>query len=222
MEKSWEIAWKKTFKGKSNRFAEPLNNLWKGDNNCQVPVLFLNGTLVETGQRIIGNPIKINPDPTTTPDFADSLDIYRYIKSGKDMRLSTAIHNSARFTYVSPAGTLEGDLHVVDGGYFDNSGAITAMELVYAVRDKLKKMNKTAQLKVIMINNNPVPETNGSTGASLHCLFSQISQIQAVNLVYCFIDNCRIEGYHYIVIATRKQTWPAMKNHSGEKHGRDL
>lgn len=164
MEKSWEIAWKKMFKGKSNRFGEPLGNLWKGDTTCQVPVLFLNGTLVETGQRIIGSPIKINPDPTTTPDFADSLDIYQYIKSGKEMRLSTAIHNSARFAYVSPAGTLEGGLHVVDGGYFDNSGAITAIELVYAVHNKLKKMGKTAQLKVIMINNNPVPETNGSTG----------------------------------------------------------
>jgi hypothetical protein len=164
MEKSWEIAWKKTLKGKSNRFGEPLGNLWEGDTTCQVPVLFLNGTLVETGQRIIGSPIKINPNPTTTPDFADSLDIYQYIKSGKEMRLSTAIHNSARFAYVSPAGTLEGGLHVVDGGYFDNSGAITAIELVYAVRDKLKKMGKTAQLKVIMINNNPVPDTNGSTG----------------------------------------------------------
>lgn len=164
MEKSWEIAWKKSFNGKSNRFGEPLSNLWKGDTACQVPVLFLNGTLVETGQRIIGSPIKINPNPTTTPDFADTLDIYQYIATGKDMRLSTAIHNSARFAYVSPAGTLEGSLHVVDGGYFDNSGAITAMELVYAVRDKLKKMGKTAQLKVIMINNNPVPDTSGSSG----------------------------------------------------------
>jgi len=89
---SWEIAWKKTFKGKSNRFAEPLSNLWKGDTTCRVPVLFLNGTLVETGQRIIGSPIKINPNPTTTPDFADTLDIYRYIEEGKGMRLSTAIH----------------------------------------------------------------------------------------------------------------------------------
>jgi hypothetical protein len=129
-----------------------------------VPVLFLNGTLVETGQRIIGSPIKINPNPTTTPNFADTLDIYHYTEEGKDMRLSTAIHNSARFTYVSPAGTLEGGIHVVDGGYFDNSGAITVMELIYAVRGKLKEMNKTAQLKVIMINNKPEPDTGGSAG----------------------------------------------------------
>jgi hypothetical protein len=167
LERSWEIAWEKTFKGKSNRFDESLSNLWNGDTTCRVPVLFLNGTLVETGQRIIGSPIKINPNPKTspnpktTPNFADTLDIYRYIEAGKDMRLSTAIHNSARFTYVSPAGTLEGGIHVVDGGYFDNSGATTTMELIYAVRRKLREMNKTALLKVIMINNNPVTTTNG-------------------------------------------------------------
>ncbi len=163
LEKSWEIAWKNTFKGKSNRFGEPLSNLWKEDTNCQVPVLFLNGTLVETGQRIIGSPIKINPDPTK-PNFADTLDIYRYLAEGKDMRLSTAIHNSARFTYVSPAGTLEGGLHVVDGGYFDNSGAITAVESIYAVRRQLREKKKAAQVKVIMIDNKPVTDTGGSTG----------------------------------------------------------
>lgn len=161
LERSWEIAWEKTFKNKSNRFNQPLSNLWKGDTTCRVPVLFLNGTLVETGQRIIGSPIKINPNPKS-PNFSDTLDIYRYTVGGKDMRLSTAIHNSARFAYVSPAGTLEGGIHVVDGGYFDNSGAITAMELIYAVRGKLKEMKKSAQLKVIMINNNPKSDTNGS------------------------------------------------------------
>lgn len=164
LERSWEIAWRKTFKGKSNRFDQPLSNLWKGDTTCRVPVLFLNGTLVETGQRIIGSPIEINPNPKSS-NFSDSLDIYRYTACGKDMRLSTAIHNSARFTYVSPAGTLEGGIHVVDGGYFDNSGAITAIELIYALRGKLKEKEKkkAAHLKVIMINNNPVADTNGST-----------------------------------------------------------
>jgi hypothetical protein len=54
------------------------------------------------------------------------------------MRLSTAAHNSARFTYVSPAGTVhhDGDTivgHVVDGGYFENSGAATAMNVIQRI-----------------------------------------------------------------------------------------
>jgi hypothetical protein len=59
------------------------------------------------------------------------------------MPLSTAAHNSARFTYVSPAGTVQRQdrqdgkqawLRLVDGGYFENSGAVTASELVELVR----------------------------------------------------------------------------------------
>ena len=51
------------------------------------------------------------------------------------MPASTAAHNSARFTYVSPAGKLVSSRkgqnrgYVIDGGYFENYGALTALEL---------------------------------------------------------------------------------------------
>ena len=62
------------------------------------------------------------------------------------MPASTAAHNSARFTYVSPAGKLvssgeksqnrshsgkksQNRGYVIDGGYFENYGALTALEL---------------------------------------------------------------------------------------------
>ncbi len=58
--------------------------------------------------------------------------------SDHPMRLSTAAHVSARFTYVSPAGTLikDGRMagHVVDGAYFENSGSATAGEILNASR----------------------------------------------------------------------------------------
>jgi len=57
-----------------------------------------------------------------------------------DIPLSTAAHNSARFTYVSPAGSLINATtdatkskhnrgYVIDGGYFENYAAETALEL---------------------------------------------------------------------------------------------
>ncbi|HEX6084194.1 MAG TPA: hypothetical protein VF266_06700 [Thermoanaerobaculia bacterium] len=63
------------------------------------------------------------------------------------MRVSTAVDNSTRFTYVSPAGTLlrakNGNggsplecapgarcEHVVDGGYFENSGSATLSDVL--------------------------------------------------------------------------------------------
>ncbi len=54
--------------------------------------------------------------------FIDSLDALHEL--GADVRASAAAHNSARFTYVSPAGDLgNGKGSVIDGGYFENSGA---------------------------------------------------------------------------------------------------
>jgi hypothetical protein len=66
---------------------------------------------------------------------------------GGDVRVSTAADNSTRFTYVSPAGTLlrgrngnggspmacapgQRCEHVVDGGYFENSGSSTASDVL--------------------------------------------------------------------------------------------
>ncbi len=65
--------------------------------------------------------------------FLDSLDALHVL--GKDVRASTAAHNSARFSYVSPAGDLgNGNGSVIDGGYFENYGALSALELARAAK----------------------------------------------------------------------------------------
>src|SRR5208337_4918502 len=61
-------------------------------------------------------------------------------RAGADMRLSTAALLSARFPIISPAGILraEGEQaigdRVVDGGYFENSGLTSAMDVAREVR----------------------------------------------------------------------------------------
>jgi hypothetical protein len=55
-----------------------------------------------------------------------------------DVQLSTAAHNSARFPFISPAGSIRNRDHIivdriVDGGYFENYGALSANELALAV-----------------------------------------------------------------------------------------
>ena len=69
-------------------------------------------------------------------DVADNPDA----RAGPDIRLSTAAMLSARFPIISPAGILRaegqdkvGD-RVVDGGYFENSGLTTAMDVAREVR----------------------------------------------------------------------------------------
>jgi hypothetical protein len=124
------------------------------------PLLLLNATHEETGRRIIGSNIKIDRGT-----FLDSFDEFQLL--GSDMRASTVVHNSARFTYVSPAGKLElsggvGFLwgeknrgYVIDGGYFENYGASTATELASEARTHIEKEKGTVKLIILQISSDP-------------------------------------------------------------------
>ena len=116
--------------------------------NSTVPVLFLNTTHVETGKRYITAPLKAG--------MHDSQDLLSLL--GSDMPLSTAAHNSARFTYVSPPGRIQrGDTlefgHVVDGGYFENSGLATLREIL----DVVQSRDSGAKPIVLYLCNDPIP-----------------------------------------------------------------
>ncbi|WP_027527490.1 hypothetical protein [Bradyrhizobium sp. Ec3.3] len=120
------------------------------------PSLLLNATHQETGRRIIASNLKIERDV-----FLDSFDELDLV--GSDMRASTVAHNSARFTYVSPAGKLEpkggngflfGETnrgYVIDGGYFENYGAVTALELARDARRWIEKENGNGAVKLVVL-----------------------------------------------------------------------
>ena len=173
LEEAWERAWSQCTG--SNRFAEPFDDLWN-DEQFGVPLLFLNSTVVETGQRLIMHPLP----------FASSLENHRasnfqtYFNDaldgpavlGAQIPVSTAVHLSARFTYVSPAGTIfRQDLpdedseittsepkviRVVDGGYFENSGAVTTDEILLAIRRIASEKNLPIHPIAIHISNDPL------------------------------------------------------------------
>jgi hypothetical protein len=72
-------------------------------------------------------------------EFRNAFDSFADLQ--RDIPFSAAAGMSARFTYVSPAGRVPkrgsgGVLagHAVDGGYFENSGAVTAAELVSLIQ----------------------------------------------------------------------------------------
>ncbi|HEY6112054.1 MAG TPA: hypothetical protein VIV62_06030 [Chthoniobacterales bacterium] len=171
LEKSWENAWHETIakidKTNSERFAQPFFDLWATSPNY-VPVLCLNGTSVETGNRIVVSNILVDGK-----EFLDVDDATRKIlpldsqedeakrsAPAIDMPLSTAAHLSARFTYVSPAGRFTPDgTHVVDGGYFENSGTTTALDILRQVTSEIadpKRNLSDVVPKIIVISNNPV------------------------------------------------------------------
>lgn len=168
LEQAWERAWRAHVP--SDRLAEPMAALRAGPG--WAPVLFLNAAWVETGKRIIASQAAISP-----LDFVDTEDAQAFF-APRALRLSTAAHMSARFTYVSPAGTLtrDGAKHgrVVDGGYFENSGATTTLEIALAVNAMALEPGADPRWRkvvptVIHISNEPrnprVPEETLANGA---------------------------------------------------------
>lgn len=122
IEEGWELGWSRAVH--TQRFGEGFLATTTA-NADRFPSLFLNGTLVETGRRAIGSNVRIDNH------FAYAVDAFDLIHA--DVPVSTAAHNSSRFPYISPAGRI-GNRHIADGGYFDNSGASTAADLVDIVR----------------------------------------------------------------------------------------
>lgn len=163
LETSWEQAWNNLEGIGRSRFGtrrarSTFDDLWcNPSGECpglyRVPLLFLNSTRVETGKRVLTSLLEIKSD-----EFTDAEGFFE--NSGQEISLSTAVHNSARFTFVSPAGTVkkkDGDVwgHLVDGGYFENSGATTALEILRAMKAGAGDLWPRLKPMVLMISNDP-------------------------------------------------------------------
>lgn len=165
LEQAWERAWRRHMAG-TDRLAQPLDNMWDGKGRW-TPALFLNATWVETGKRLIVSNVRIAaPDASAPADFVDTEDAQRFF-APRSLALSTAAHMSARFTYVSPAGTLvkDGSMHgrVVDGGYFENSAATTTLEILKTIPSMATEDPRWEKVEpiVIHISNEPVNPSAG-------------------------------------------------------------
>jgi hypothetical protein len=118
--------------------------------------LLLNATWVETGERAIASDLRISWEQFR--GAKDQIDI-----TGVNMPLGAAAHNAARFPFVNAIGVLEAPPrrcldrlaepktpeahqrlaeniqdrdtcgHLADGGYFDNSGAQTTIDILHAL-----------------------------------------------------------------------------------------
>lgn len=117
------------------------------------PALFLNGTQVESGKRVVTSPLAI-----TLRHFDDAFDFFAL--HGRDIRVSTAALNAARFPYVTPAGLMRAadgtrNGHIADGGYFENYGGETGAEVLRAVRDFLRERAIGIRPVLIEISSDP-------------------------------------------------------------------
>ncbi|NVO12377.1 MAG: patatin-like phospholipase family protein [Bacteroidales bacterium] len=152
LEQSWEIGWAKNFPGTMNPFSSGMQKLYA--NNSMLPNLFINSAHTESGRRSVVSNLSWDENEWRSNNINKLI--------GKDMPLSTATLLSARFPILTPGAKIIDSLNnywgtLVDGGYYDNYGTVTAANLYYDIR----KVYKPSQLKIVVLmilNGDSVPE----------------------------------------------------------------
>jgi hypothetical protein len=149
--------------------AEGFRATW--ENDPDVPLLLLNGFSVQDGCKFVTTPIDGNGPESNSLNCVvahDDLIVPSEPSDGRpgflsgsrvltdllcapddDVRLSTAALLSARFPYVSPSGRLLScpsldlprAINVVDGGYGENTGAGSVLELWQSMRPLIDEFN---------------------------------------------------------------------------------
>jgi hypothetical protein len=189
LEMAWEAAWKDHCS--SDILNQSFADLWK--MRPDLPDLYLNGTSVEYGKRIITSNVRFDER-----DFADSISAYEKLEG--DLRLSTAAHMSARFTYVSPAGEFPDRQHIVDGGYFENSGAATAKDLIDIAANAAAD---NVDLYVIRISNSPTEVSSEVTPEEQEEVRKREIMGESLSPVYTLLHTRSARGsYSELVLAS--------------------
>ena len=158
-----------------------MKDLIEPTNNGRMPPVIFNATAVETGQRVsiatfktigetsIKHPTEAPKDfeTITTPiDFFDFFEPVCQDENRFDLRVSAAVRLSASFSYVTPVVTpfipeseknarKEFDsrlnYHLCDGGYADNTGLVSAIQVLMDLLDSYRNNNQPPPFQQILL-----------------------------------------------------------------------
>lgn len=149
LENAWATAWRDAGLG------TPTMADWRRDVSDGVrPAVIFNATASESGERFL---------VASTDASFEGARQFSELFPGKDLYVSTAARLSATFPYVSPLtraskGLAKNGYHVGDGGYYDNSGLLSAVEWLSQTDTALENY----EVLLILIDAKPGPEKYGS------------------------------------------------------------
>jgi len=130
----------KSLRGPNVSKVNPISGLyidhWRPDKASLVPALLLNTTESLSGRRRVIAPFEFDGvDVRLFPVWNNGSAYYR-------LPLSSAAFLSARFPWITPAGWFRDEngfkVSIVDGGYFENSGVVTALDIIDGIETALE------------------------------------------------------------------------------------
>ncbi len=150
IERAFERSWAAAGLVGPNPFEESMLKAWSPTGPG--PALLINLTETDSGRRVVVSPFTIGNgwEVLRFPLEDRWVSNPRRRCRGHEISLSTAVGLSARFPWMTPAGSLTSECgnlgvpiktRIVDGGYFDNSGVETALDVIDRIESTLRQTN---------------------------------------------------------------------------------
>ncbi len=144
------------------------------------PAVIFNGTAAESGQRFLMSSTALPPDPRFQRGYLPSISFWDAFQ-GLDLPVATAARLSASFAWISPmprssTGEPRFRVHVGDGGYYDNSGVVSAMEWLIAAGDSIK----THPVYIVLVDSTPGWPASGANWTWQRQLTAPLETLQSV------------------------------------------
>jgi hypothetical protein len=159
IENGFEDLWRKARRNSASKQApewgRPFLSLFytdaSGNYRRGMPLWLANGTDATTGNRVITTPVLAPPgrDSSLPWPFRGARDFHTLMHG--DVPIATAINNTARFSYLEPFGEMlpvDGKKQVgslIDGGYFENEGLQTALDLAEWLAAQSKTLGRPVE-----------------------------------------------------------------------------
>jgi hypothetical protein len=165
IENAWTSGWKNP----------PNMSDWRADTARGTrPAVIFNATAAESGQRFIVASTDVEPNEDNAIRFFRDY-------PGLDLPVVTAARLSASFPYVSPEGRAsEGPeklrYHIGDGGYYDNSGILSALEWVAQSKSTLSSY----KVIFVLIDSAPAASKDAKTWSWQRQLIGPVGTLLSV------------------------------------------
>lgn len=182
VDRGWALEqdWVRNWTGRQWK-TPPTIGEWSDDTaNGERPAMIFNATASESGQRFLMSTTALPPDPSLQRGYLPAIQ-FQEAFPGMDLPIATAARLSASFAWVSPmsrasAGEEQVRVHVGDGGYYDNSGVVSALEWLLAAGDALKGH----PVYVVLVDSTPGWAAGGQSWTWQRQLVAPLGTLQSV------------------------------------------